>query len=63
VKTPTEKEFILKHSARLLEGNFSSDNRNLKRYKSQLEEVNEIRLTGNVAEFVCSLEEVKQLIN
>jgi len=63
VKTASEKEFILKHKERLLEGGFSSNNVTLKRYKSQIEEVNDIRLTGNVAEFVCSLEEVKQLIN
>ena len=63
VKTISEKEFILKHKERLLEGGFNSDNVNLKRYKSQLEEVESIKATGNIAEFVCSLNEVIELIN
>jgi len=62
VKTPTEKDFIIKHKERLLEGDFNSDNKNLKRYKSQLEEAKEIRATGNIAEFVSSLNEVLEVL-
>jgi len=62
VKTPAEKEFILKHWDRLLEGNFNQEDKTLKRYKNQIEEVKEIQGTGNIAEFVSSLNEVKELI-
>jgi len=63
IKTPSEKEFILKHQNRLLEGNFNQGDKTLKRYKNQLEEVRNIRETGNIAEFICSLNEVRELIN
>jgi len=63
IKTVSEKEFIIKHSARLMEGNFNQADKNLKRYKNQLEEIKEIRETGNIAEFICSLNEAKELIS
>ena len=63
VKTPTEKDFIIKHHERLIEGNFNSDNKNLKRYKDQIEAIREVRETGNVADFVCSVEDVKTCLH
>ena len=59
IKTPTEKDFITKHYERLLEGSFSDSNKDLKRYKAQIEILNEIKATGNHASFVSSVEDVK----
>ena len=63
IKIPSEKEFIIKHELRLLEGKFNQEDKTFKRYKDQLEEIRAIRETGNIAEMVCSLNEVRELIN
>jgi len=62
LKTPVEKEFILKHEARIREGNFNLSNMNLARYRNQLLEIDEIRMTGNHAELISCIEDVKRLI-
>ena len=62
VKKHTEHKFIEKHYERLLQGGFSSDNKQHKRWHDQIIFIENIKKNGGKAGFVYSIDCVKSLL-